>query len=1137
MLQLVDTRIATSEYEPGSIEVFMAVARSVFAALLLAALAYSATLGTVVPIVGGAADIVLDEPRGRLYLVNSGRAQIEVYSIAQRQFLPAVKTDALPLSAAMSRDGSTLYVVSYDGTALNVINLNSLTVIKTVSLPAKPEGVAVGTDNRVLISTIGTGANNTANVLLTYDPNAADTNSVQAVQITPAAPASPVLPAPSGRLFLASRSQLLASKDGSTIVGVNLPNATLRVLFVYEVASGTVVRSRTVGNVSSVLSISSDGSKFMAGLSLFDTATLQIVAQQNTANSPYPFQPGTNFNTQQNQGGSVFSPDNSVLYSAFNIAPVQNPPGRANVSQLMLNDPDNLLIRLGLQLPENLAGKMVISSNGGTIYALSESGFVNIPLNQLNQNPIAAPESTVSLLVSDQCGVNATARSSSINVRNDGRGRLTVSAQVLQTTPTGPGGLGGVGGAGGGAPGGGVIIIVPPGANPGTTIPPILPGGTTPVTNAGVAATAPAVRTQTTADGARIDLSYTTSTTGRAPGTVSPTHTFLIQSPEAVNIPPAVRVFQNFRDSESRGEILPIPVGTSANEALEDMVMDPARQRIYIANSGLNRVDVYDIRGKEFLTPIKVGQLPRSLALTPDAGALYVANTGGESISIIDPGKLQVTGQVKFPPLPFNSNAPLMTPSVLAAGVRGLQVLMNNGTIWRVVGNEASPRNISPIIGASTIPQPRTMVSTPGGEYIMLLAGNGSVYLYDSVADEFVQGRQVFNNPITGFYGPVAAGPRGQYFVANGMILNEALTPTNAVGVDTSGRPVVGTSRPISAVAAIAGNTFARFTQPVRANANALPADAPTIELVDINTGNTMRSVAALEGPLTTQVGAARTNINGRMMAVDTAGTTAYALTTSGLSIVPLDPPAPVQDRPTINPNGTVSLSSYTQAFAPGSLISIFGRNLGRSDYFTDTPLPTIMGGTCVTLNGNPLPLIMTSAGQINAQIPPELPVGRYPVVIRSIDTKSASAAQQITIAKYAPNIFTDPETRFAAIYHPDGRPVSKSSPAKRDEPLLMFATGLGPVKGGRMVSGNPSPSSPLAVTDPVELFFGDPRIQQAEIIVDWSGLTPGFIGVYQLNIRVPGEHIRGEALPVTLRVGGVESQKTGPAVPIVAVD
>jgi Uncharacterized conserved protein len=422
----------------------------------------------------------------------------------------------------------------------------------------------------------------------------------------------------------------------------------------------------------------------------------------------------------------------------------------------------------------------------------------------------------------------------------------------------------------------------------------VLPGGVTiggPAGGQNIASTAPQERTQNTGNSSELDFTFTSAAAAAVPGTVSPTHTFLIQSNEAVNIPPAVRVFQNYRDAEAKSDLIPVPVGLSANEALVDMVMDPVRNRIYIANSGLNRVEVFDTRNKKLLTPIKVGQLPRSLAMTPDGNTLYVANTGGESISIIDLDKAQVVGRVKFPPLPFNLNTPLVTPSVIAAGLRGPQLIMNNGTIWKIVDNEAVPRNISPTIGTNTIPAPRTMASTPNGEYIMLMAGNGFVYLYDALADEFIQGRQIFNNPIQGFYGPVAAGPRGQYFVANGTVLNQSLTPIATAGTVTvpgGTRPGVTpptTTRPISAVAPASGTTFVRFAQPVRANANALASEAPSVELVDVNTGNTMRSTPALEGPLSTAVGTARTNVDGRTMAVDAAGTTVYALTTSGLSI------------------------------------------------------------------------------------------------------------------------------------------------------------------------------------------------------------------------------------------------------------
>jgi uncharacterized protein (TIGR03437 family) len=179
----------------------------------------------------------------------------------------------------------------------------------------------------------------------------------------------------------------------------------------------------------------------------------------------------------------------------------------------------------------------------------------------------------------------------------------------------------------------------------------------------------------------------------------------------------------------------------------------------------------------------------------------------------------------------------------------------------------------------------------------------------------------------------------------------------------------------------------------------------------------------------------------------------------------------------------------------------------------------------------------MTSTGQINAQIPHELAPGRYPLVIRSVERKLSAVPQMITLTRYAPAVFADPGTRRAAVFHRDGRPVTRDNPAKRDEPLVMYATGLGATRGGSITSGIPAPTEPLAEVPELKVFFGDVGYRQAEIIVDWAGLTPGYVGLYQINLRVPGDHMRGDELPVTVRVGGIESQKTGPVVPVIAVD
>ena len=1100
----------------------------VFFALALAC--FGATFGTVTPLTGGVVDIVLDSPRQRLYLVGVPD-KIEVYSITQRRFLTPIRTDSLPLSAAISRDGKSLYVACHNAATVNVIDLEQLSIVNRISLPSRPEGIAVGGDGRVLITTIGTGVNNSQNTLLLYDPAITDARSLIALTLVPPTPASPGTTT-TGQLIQANRSFLSTSGDGRYIFGVNIPNGTSRAAFVYEVASATMLRSRTVNNISSVLSVAPDGNKFMAGLNLFETDTLAVLGQQNLANAPYPIAAGINFNVQQNQGGSVFSPDGRTVYSAFNVAPTQNPPARANVGQLQISDADNLLIRMGVQMPENLSGKMVVSPDGANIFAISESGFVTIPINQLSRSPLAAPERTALILANDQCGVTANQRRAAIVVRNEGAGRLTATAQIL-TNVTGTAGVGGVGGPGGGAPGGGIIIIPGIGGIGGAIGIPIgNPIGQVgnPANNPAVVNASPTVQNTNTADGPVINFGY--NSTNQSLGSTAPTN-FLVQSSEAVNIPALVRVFQNNRDAEAKGEIIPVEQGISVSEGLVDMVYDGTRRRVYIANSGLNRIEVYDERTRRMLEPIKVGQLPRSIALSNDGSSLYVANSSSEYITVIDPGTSRVTGRLTFPPLPVLANVALIYPSQIATTQRGLLVIMNNGSLWTSIGDQLIPRANWNILGATNLAAPRTMAATPNGEYVIVQNGNGIVYLYDTIADDIVQSRQVFTGTqLQGFYGPISAGPRGSYYVVNGTVLNQSLTPIS--GTTAPGQIATAT---IPAVAAIGNNQYARFSSPVRANATAVVTALPAVEIVNTDTGQTLRRLSALEGPLSAVTGTQRTNIDGRTMVVDTAATTAYAITTSGLSIISLEAVLPT-DRPTVSAGGALSLGSYTTDLPAGGIVSIFGRNLANTTVANSNPLPTILDGVCVTLNNLPLPLFSTSTGQINVQIPFERTAGSFPLIVRDTNKKLASNPVNIRVVRAAPSVLVDPASKQAAIYDDKGRAITPDNPTTRDRRLVIYALGLGPTKGTRVAAGVASPSTtPAETADTVKVFFGDKRYSQAEMIVEWSGLVPGFVGLYQINIYVPGDRLRGDHLDVTIRVGTVENKFLESVRPTVSVE
>ncbi|HEV3198047.1 MAG TPA: hypothetical protein VGZ73_09070 [Bryobacteraceae bacterium] len=1043
-----------------------------------------ATFGTVVAHAQPLADLALDEARRRVYVVNTASNQVEVYTTNTNppRLSSTIKTDSTPLAIAMSPSGKSLYVACYGASVLDIIDLTSATFsARSVTLAASPEGLAVGFNEKVLVSTIGTGTGQ--DVLTIYDPTADSAHALQAIVIAPAAPAAPSLPPPGGVMALASHARLQASKDGRTIVGVH-EAATTRTAFVFDVNSSTVLSSRTVPAISPVLAVSPDGSRFLTGPTLFETTSMVVLAQQNTANSPFVFPAGATFNTQTVQGGAVYAQTSAgqVLVTAYNIVPVAVPAAKSNTAELLFNTPDNLLIQLGIQLPENLGGKMAITSDSATIYAISQSGFMVLPIGALPQSPLAIPDSNVALLAFDQCGVTAAQNSAIIPVRNAGGRTLTANVQVLNST-----------------------------------------------------ATSASVRVAGRPYGGDLTAQFN-SAAARTLGTAAPDQ-LLIQSPEAVNIVPTVRVFQNNRNAESRGTIIPVDIG-GTSLGLTDMLADAARQRLYIANPGLNRIEVFDMQKQQLLTSIGVGQLPMSMAFGNDGNTLYVANTGGETISIVDLTKQTVAGRVNYPPIPFDAAFAIITPVAIASSQRGPQVLMSDGTLWKIVENTLIPRTLNPDVFGATVrnvPGPgQTMASTPEGAFVLLLAGNGAAFLYDSNLDDFVSGRQVIPTPIAGYYGPIAAGPNGQYFLTDDQVLNQALTAIGPSGSGGGSGPST-VSRPISAVTAVGAQSFARFSMPVRASSPVAATDAGLVEVVDLATLRTTATANALEGPLSVVTGAARVNVSGRTMALDPAATTAYVLTVSGLSVIPLGAVTAAQTAPQLAGTPLVNSANLTAGVAPGGLVSIFGTNLSAGDNSSGTPLPTTLGGTCVTLNNAPLSVLATSSNQINAQLPFTLAAGRYPLVVRSIAGQAASAPANVTVSKYAPAIFFD--AHGPAILHHDGSRVDKDHPASRDEPLTIYATGLGTTTGGKVTTGSPSPSSPLAVTAPVQVFFGNPKIRDAALIVDWSGLAPGMIGVYQINCRIPGTHLKGNALPVTVRIGGVSNPTTGPTAAVVYVD
>jgi DNA-binding beta-propeller fold protein YncE len=926
--------------------------------------------------------VVLDELRHRLYLISNSTSRVNIFDYTANQLVGSISVGKSPIAGAMSMDGAYLYVTSgatptqtaSGSPLLNVIDLANNRLVQSVVLPSIPQGVEVGNDGRALVAMLGSGVVNGVpqNTLAVFDRTLTSGQQLLPVSV-PALPSNPA-PLPTATFQRPTKiftGALMRTPDGQFIVGVIPPTNASTYVFVYEVASGVVLRNRTAAGASTVLSMSPDGARFMTGFTMYDTATLTVLGQASNANAPFPFT-GV-LNTQQNVGGSIFSPDGSTLYSAFNTAATTVPTPPALATTLLVSDPSNFSIRLGIKLPESIVAKMVTLSDGSEAWGLSDSGLLHLPLGKLFEYPIIAPETTQVFLATDDC--NRGIATGTLKVNNLGKGRLTFTV-----------------------------------ANPGTAA----------VVYQQSSGLAPANVTFTMEPGRSGVVRQPGTNMWTGAGTQQGTAiNVTLSSPEAINIPPTVRVYMNYRQSDQRGLIYPIPTGPNG-EGLQDIVMDEARGRVYVTNSAYNRIEVFDTAKQRFLDPIVVGQMPHQMALSSDGTTMYVGNTGGESISIVDLNLGKVVDGVQFPPVPRQGNAAVISPRTLAMGLFGLQFVMSNGSQWKVVnGNQATVRPTDAYTPV-TLTNPVNMLATNDGRYVITLNGNGIAYVYDATADTYVASRQLISGTgltgIQGYYGVLGGSPTATYLLVDGLIVNTSLvtlggsatpgavtvTPGGTPGQPGGGFPVATVintgQRNVAAVAGFTDSSFLRLTTPVRQTITTVTRDdsRTTLDMINLVTGeNTLLGVVP-ENPMTSVFGTTRSNVTPRQLVVDSGGTTAYALTLSGLSVIPLRA-ASGDTRPAIS-GPVVNSSDGSTTIQPGSFITVSGANLASPAVAETVPAPTVLGGSCVTFGDVAAPLLRTSSGKIEAQVPDTLRPGTHVVEVRSLSTAQQSDPITVTV-------------------------------------------------------------------------------------------------------------------------------------------
>lgn len=194
-------------------------------------------------------------------------------------------------------------------------------------------------------------------------------------------------------------------------------------------------------------------------------------------------------------------------------------------------------------------------------------------------------------------------------------------------------------------------------------------------------------------------------------------------------------------------------------------------------------------------------------------------------------------------------------------------------------------------------------------------------------------------------------------------------------------------------------------------------------------------------------------------------------------------------------------------AVAPNGLVSLYGARLAFSTRALQPndliagALPTTLAGTGVrvVISAIAVPILFVSPQQVNFLVPPTLRPGRYKLQL--IRDGWSGPEVDIEVADVAPGTFTM-EARFVIATHVDGSLIDASAPARPGEVIIVYASGLGQTTP-RLVNLNiPRNAAQIEQRSRFRVLLDGVELEPGAVL--YAGVTPGFAGLYQINLRLP---------------------------------
>lgn len=215
-----------------------------------------------------------------------------------------------------------------------------------------------------------------------------------------------------------------------------------------------------------------------------------------------------------------------------------------------------------------------------------------------------------------------------------------------------------------------------------------------------------------------------------------------------------------------------------------------------------------------------------------------------------------------------------------------------------------------------------------------------------------------------------------------------------------------------------------------------------------------------------------------------------------------------------------VNAGSYQGgAITPGEILSYFGSQLGpvsavsNGGFTSAGTLPVSLGGVSISFGSTAAPLFYVSGSQINLQVPYEI-AGQISSKMTVNYNGLQTAVTTLSVAKSAPGIFV--------VTNADGSVNGPNSPASVGAVLVIYGTGAG-VTTNFPETGAPAPAnSTVAATV---------TINGAPVTPIYAGLTPGSVGLTQVNVAIPAGTPAGNSIPLQVTIAGNATQTVNIAV------